>query len=100
MKINHEVRFKLSSNEYQYFKNFANFMFDFAVIPAPSVHRLGKLAIRKLAYDWMEIEDNALQNRLERHKVLHPLNTDGNKDKSNPAALSQTTFSTQKVKPV
>lgn len=100
MKAHHEVRFKLTPIEYLYVKGLARFFYDCRVITTPTIHSLGKLAIRKLAHDWIEIQGNALQKRFERQKVLYPLITDGNKDKSNPAAISQTTFSPQKVKPV
>jgi hypothetical protein len=89
MKVEHEVRFKLTPTEFIYFKGFARFLYDCRVISTPTIHALGKLGIRKLAHDWIEYESNALQRRNERQKVLYPHIADANNDKSNPAAPSQ-----------
>jgi hypothetical protein len=71
MKADHEVRFKLTPDEYLFFKNYSKFLYDNRVIPTPSVHSLAKLAIRKFGNDWIEVENKALQKRKERQKVTY-----------------------------
>ena len=69
MKVDHEVRFKVTPAEYLFLKDYSRFLYDNRVIPTPSVHSLAKLATRKLGHDWIEMESKALQERNERQKV-------------------------------
>jgi hypothetical protein len=69
VKVDHEVRFKVTPTEYLFLKDYSRFLYDNRVIPTPSAHALAKLATRKLGHDWMEIESKGLQKRNERQKV-------------------------------
>jgi hypothetical protein len=69
LKVDKEVRFKLTPDEYLFFKGYSRFLYDNRVIPTPSVHSLAKLATRKFGHDGIEIESQALQKGNERQKV-------------------------------
>ena len=78
MSVGPEIRFKVTPHEYRYFKGLAKFYYDNGVIPKPSVHSLGKFAIRKAANEWNNVQTRALQQRERRHKVIRSLIDDEN----------------------
>ena len=61
-----EVRFKLKASEFSYLQGLARFFYDNHVIATHTVHSLGKLAIRKIANEWIHVQTMALQKRKKR----------------------------------
>jgi hypothetical protein len=78
MPVGPEIRFKVTPDEYRYLEGLAKFYYDNEVIPKPSVHSLGKFAIRKTANDWQIVQTTALQRRARRQKVIRSLIGDEN----------------------
>jgi hypothetical protein len=65
MRNHAEVRFKLTITEYLYLQGLARFFYDNRIIATPTIHSLGKLAIRKIGNEWIQVQKTALQNRNE-----------------------------------
>jgi hypothetical protein len=78
MPVGPEIRFKVKPHEYRYLEGLAKFYYDIKIIPKPSVHSLGQLAIRRAANEWQIVQTRALQQRERRHKVIRSLIGDEN----------------------
>jgi hypothetical protein len=100
MAMLYEVRFKLTSTECLYLEGLARFFYDNRIIAAPTIHSLAKLAIRKIANEWIQIQTTALQKRNKREKVMVSLfpNYNNLSPSAETAPLSQITASKQESK--
>jgi hypothetical protein len=78
MTVDTEIRFKVKPHEYRYLEGLAKFYYDNGVISKPSVHSLGKSAIRRAANEWEIVKTTALQRRERRQKVIRSLIGDEN----------------------
>ena len=74
--------------------------YDNRIIAAPTKHSLAKLAIRKIANEWIQIQTTALQKRNKREKVMVSLFPNYNilSPSAETAPLSQITASKQESK--
>ena len=97
-----EVRFKLTTAEYLYLQGLARFFYDNRIIRTPSVHSLGKLAIRKIANEWIQVQTTALQERNKREIVNVSLFADeyNSAPSADFAPPSQTKTSNKKAMPL
>jgi hypothetical protein len=73
MRTVHEIRFKVTHDDYCYLKGLAGFYYDHRVIPRPSPHSLAKFATIKIANDWIQQESIGLQARKQRRQILDSL---------------------------
>ena len=62
----HEVRLKLKASEYLYLQGLARFYYDNCAIATSAVHSLGKLAIRRIANEWIHVQTMAAKKKTER----------------------------------
>ena len=70
MKVYHEVRFKVTHEDFCYLKGLAGFYFDHRVIPRPTVHSLAKSATIRAANEWNRQQSIALEARKQRKQIL------------------------------
>jgi hypothetical protein len=100
MAMPHEVRFKLPVSEYLYLRELARFFYDNRVIATPTIHSLAKLAIRKIANEWIQVQTTALQKRNNREEVMVSLfpNYNNLSPSAETAPLSQITAPKQDSK--
>jgi hypothetical protein len=66
----HEIRFKVTHDDYCFLKGLAGFYYDYRVIPRPSVHSLAKSATIKAANEWLQQQSNALKQRKQRKQIF------------------------------
>jgi hypothetical protein len=78
MPVGPEIRFKVTLDEYRSLEGLAKFYYDIGVILKPSVHCLGKSAIRREANEWQIVQTTALQRRDRRRKVIRSIIGDEN----------------------
>jgi hypothetical protein len=70
MKDYHEVRFKVTNEDYYYLEGMSGFYFDHRVIPRATVHSLAKSATIRAANEWKKVESIALEARKKRQQIL------------------------------
>jgi hypothetical protein len=95
-----EVRFKLASSEYLYLQGLARFFYENRLVATPTIHSLAKLAVRKIANEWIQIQTTTLEKRNKREKVMVSLFPNYNilSPSAETAPLSQITASKQESK--